>query len=249
MTWEHIVRRWLSACSLIKTSAEQIQDSKGNVNSEPYTLSLESCSESISDTETKESSEVTRRRRFQTALTVVGKNQYGLVHDFPVPEIQNSDEILIRNHATGLNPIDWKCVDYNFCLPKFPWVTGRECAGIVEEVGSSVTLFKRGDRVWTSTYYKDIRAGCFQEYLVVPAHTVCHVPHTMTLEEAACLGVCALTAAVTLWHWLKISMPSQLTVENGGAVLPSVQTWPPCQDEYVLVWGGRDLKERAYKEL
>ncbi|KAB5549630.1 hypothetical protein GE09DRAFT_1223451 [Coniochaeta sp. 2T2.1] len=31
---------------------------------------------------------------------------------------------------TSLNHIDWKSVEYNFCLPELPWVTGREMAGV-----------------------------------------------------------------------------------------------------------------------
>lgn len=60
---------------------------------------------------------------------------------------------MIRNYAVGLNPIDWKSVDYNFCLPAFPWVTGREMAGVVERVGSEVKGCKVGDRVWTSKFF------------------------------------------------------------------------------------------------
>jgi NADPH:quinone reductase-like Zn-dependent oxidoreductase len=64
---------------------------------------------------------------------------------------------VISNHATGLNPIDYKSVDYNFCLPEFPWVTGREMAGVVEAVGSAVTDVKVGDHVWTSAYTLTLR--------------------------------------------------------------------------------------------
>lgn len=81
---------------------------------------------------------------------MIAKHTYHLNRSFPVPEIKNGDEILIRNCAVGLNPIDWKSVDWNFCLPAFPWVIGREMAGIVEQVGENVTDLKVGERVWTS---------------------------------------------------------------------------------------------------
>jgi hypothetical protein len=58
----------------------------------------------------------------QQALTVAAKHTYLLDKSFPVPEIENGDEVLICNYAVGLNPIDWKSVDWNFCLPAFPWV-------------------------------------------------------------------------------------------------------------------------------
>lgn len=86
----------------------------------------------------------------QKALTVASKRKYELVHDFPTPQVHGPKEVMIRNHAVALNPIDWKSVDYNFCLPAFPWVTGRESAGVVVKVGADVKDVKEGDRVWTS---------------------------------------------------------------------------------------------------
>ncbi|KAI0155371.1 GroES-like protein [Hypoxylon sp. FL1284] len=159
----------------------------------------------------------------QKALVVARKGEYEIRHDFPMPAV-GDDEIMIRSHYVGLNPIDWKSVDYNFCLPEFPWVTGREMSGIITQVGSSVTNFKEGDRVWTSTYYKDVRAGCFQEYVVVPSHTVLPIPSTVPFEAAACLGVAALTASMTLWKWLGVPIPWSVT---DGA-----------EEQWLLIWGG-----------
>jgi hypothetical protein len=58
----------------------------------------------------------------QRALTVARKGEYELVDDFRLHQFQNEDEVMIRSVAVGLNPIDWKSVSYNFCLPDFPWV-------------------------------------------------------------------------------------------------------------------------------
>ncbi|KAI1642739.1 GroES-like protein [Daldinia loculata] len=159
----------------------------------------------------------------QKALVVARKGEYEIRHDFPMPAV-GDDEIMIRGHYVGLNPIDWKSVDYNFCLPEFPWVTGREMSGVVAQVGSAVTHFKQGDYVWTSTYYKDVRAGCFQEYVVVPSHTVLPIPSGVPIEAAACLGVAALTASMTLWKWLGVPFPQQPTDNE--------------EEQWLLIWGG-----------
>lgn len=87
-------------------------------------------------------------------------------------------------------------------------------SGIVERVGANVKHVRPGDRVWTSTYYRDVRAGCFQEYVVVPQHTVLPIPSLLSDEEAACLGVAALTAAMTLWKWLDVPMPQEPSTPN-----------------------------------
>jgi hypothetical protein len=85
----------------------------------------------------------------QTALLVTPERKYRLETSFPVPQNLGKDEIMIRSRAVGLNHIDWKSVEWNFCLPEFPWVTGREMAGVVEKVGSEVSHVKAGDAVWT----------------------------------------------------------------------------------------------------
>ena len=88
---------------------------------------------------------------------------YTLVNDWPRPSI-SPKELLIRNKAIGLNPVDWKCVAYGFGVHSIPWISGREAAGTVEEVGSEVQGFHKGDRVWVaSTNYRDNRTSTFQE--------------------------------------------------------------------------------------
>jgi NADPH:quinone reductase-like Zn-dependent oxidoreductase len=80
----------------------------------------------------------------------VGKGKYEIEKSCPFPSLNHEGEVIIRATAVGLNPIDWKSVDYGFCLPEFPWITGREMAGVVEQVGAEVTGLKIGQRVWTS---------------------------------------------------------------------------------------------------
>ncbi|PVH99771.1 GroES-like protein [Periconia macrospinosa] len=162
------------------------------------------------------------------ALVVAAKKTYALVPDIGYPTLEHESEVIIQTQAVGLNPIDWKSVDYNFCLPEFPWITGREMAGVVVEVGKDVKDLKVGDRVWTSTYYKSRRAGCFQTYVAVPAHTALPLPSNLTPEASACLGVAGLTAAMTLWNWLGVPMPTPTS--------PSTHSSP--HSPFLLIWGG-----------
>jgi NADPH:quinone reductase-like Zn-dependent oxidoreductase len=155
------------------------------------------------------------------ALTVNQDLKYSLT-TIPRAQILAPNEVLLRTHTVGLNPIDWKTVSYNFCMPSLPWVNGRECSAIVEETGSAVRSIRKGQNVWTSTYYKDSRAGCFQDLVVVPEHTVVEVPRGLDMERAATLGVAGLTAGMVLWHWFAVGMGRPLSAENG----------------FVLIWGG-----------
>lgn len=90
-------------------------------------------------------------KRFNKALCVVSKSTYQIVNDIPYPTLESPKEIIIRTRAVGLNPIDWKSVDYNFCIPSYPWINGRELAGTVVQVGTDVEDFQVGDSVWAST--------------------------------------------------------------------------------------------------
>ncbi|KAI1204264.1 GroES-like protein [Annulohypoxylon truncatum] len=198
-----------------------------NPNEKSHSAAIQGIRKDSTPTTTDESANVSVAEftipEKQKALVVARKGEYEIRHDFPMP-IVGDDEIMIRSHYVGLNPIDWKSVDYNFCLPEFPWVTGREMSGVVAQVGSAVKTFKEGDSVWTSTYYKDVRAGCFQEFVVVPSHTVLPIPSNIPFEAAACLGVAALTASMTLWKWLGVPAQRLGADEASG--------------EWLLVWGG-----------
>lgn len=180
------------------------------------------------------------------ALVVVGKRTYDIIDNYPYPRLESEDEVIISNCAVGLNPIDWKSVDFNFCLPEYPWITGREMAGVITAVGKNVTDFNVGDRVWTSqslpqihvtniggsltflpgTYYRDRRAGCFQQYVTVPRHTVSRIPGNLGFASAASLGVAGLTSAMALWKWLNVP------------ICPAVNLADTKTAEYLLIWGG-----------
>ncbi|EME41926.1 hypothetical protein DOTSEDRAFT_177341 [Dothistroma septosporum NZE10] len=168
------------------------------------------------------------------ALLVGPEGEYHLEPNWPFPRILHDNEVLIRVQAVGLNPIDWKSVEYGFCLPQRPWA---QASGVVEEVGSAVSDVHVGQKVWTSTYYKDIRAGCFQERIVVPAHTVLPVPSGVSMEEAATLGVSGVTAAMVLWKWLGMGMPGTV-LDNDHKTTSTSDPAKPEPQRYLLIWGG-----------
>ena len=69
-----------------------------------------------------------------------------VVAEAPMP-IANPDEVVIRNRAVAVNPIDWKVQEYGVIVKDYPNVLGCDTAGEVVEVGSNVTKFSKGDRV------------------------------------------------------------------------------------------------------
>jgi len=84
----------------------------------------------------------------QKALLVEKSLAPFTLHDIP-KYVPGPGEILIKVHAVGLNPVDWKIQKeglFNENM-KFPAVLGLDIAGEVDETGDGVTDFKRGDRV------------------------------------------------------------------------------------------------------
>jgi NADPH:quinone reductase-like Zn-dependent oxidoreductase len=117
------------------------------------------------------------------------------------PGLKN-DHILVRILANSVNPADWHILrgdpffsrfTYGLLKPKDK-VIGSDFAGIVEEAGSSVTLFKRGDLVFGST----LKGGAFAEYISVPANACGAMPDKAGFVEMAALPLSGVTAYQSL---------------------------------------------------
>lgn len=97
-------------------------------------------------------------------------------------------EILVKIEAAGVNYID---VYHRTGLypVKLPYTLGLEGAGIVEEVGSDIESFSKGDRVaFTSS------PGAYSEYAIVPEKRLVHLPDGMEIKEGAAIMLQGCTA-------------------------------------------------------
>ena len=56
-------------------------------------------------------------------------------------------EVIVKNAAIAINPIDWHQQDAGIFVQQFPAIIGCDVAGEVHEVGLGVERFKKGDRV------------------------------------------------------------------------------------------------------
>ncbi|KAK7741722.1 hypothetical protein SLS53_004782 [Cytospora paraplurivora] len=136
--------------------------------------------------------------------TAVGKVA---IKDAPIPKVRD-DYVLIKVKAVAINPTDWKSVHSNSgtCVGT---KTGCDYAGVVEEVGPSVTRpLKKGDRVAGITFGSvDLERGSFGEYALVPSHTQLVIPDNLSFEEAATLGVGITTVGQGLYQNLGLPLP------------------------------------------
>jgi NADPH:quinone reductase-like Zn-dependent oxidoreductase len=109
----------------------------------------------------------------------------------PVP---HDDEVLVRVHAASINISNWYTVRggptrlFNGLLrPKDPRC-GTDLAGTVESIGSQVTKFQPGDRVFGCA------AGSFAEYAAAKEKKLARMPANVSFEQAAAVPVAATTA-------------------------------------------------------
>ncbi|HEM3554936.1 NADP-dependent oxidoreductase [Streptococcus suis] len=126
--------------------------------------------------------------------TSYNKNKITLnLTEIAKPTIQ-ANQVLVKVTAAGVNPLDNMISrgDVKLIVPyKLPQTAGNEVVGLVEEVGSSVTTFAAGDRVFGRLPLDSI--GAFAEYVAVDAQALAKVPAYLTDEEAAAVPLTALT--------------------------------------------------------
>ncbi len=132
------------------------------------------------------------------------------IHSYGGPEVLKYEEaprpksapgeVLIRVHAAGVNPVDWKIrqgyfkgrVDYSL-----PLILGWDLSGVVEATGSGVAGLQEGDEVYSRP---DIaRDGAYAEHIVVRETEVALKPESIDHIHAAAIPLAALTAWQSLF--------------------------------------------------
>ena len=144
-----------------------------------------------------------------------------------------ADEIVVRNRAVAVNPVDWITRSIgDLFLPwlTYPTVLGSDVAGEVVAVGSAVSRFKRGDRVLghavgTEKARNTPAEGAFQHHTVLLERMASPIPDWMAYERAAVLPLGLSTAACGLFQadFLALRHPSAGATPTGRTL---------------LVWGG-----------
>jgi NADPH:quinone reductase-like Zn-dependent oxidoreductase len=114
-----------------------------------------------------------------------------------VPDpIAKAGEVLVRIHASGVNPLDTKIRAGQAAHAKqpLPAVLGLDMAGVVEEVGEGVTGFKRGDEVFGMIGGVGGLQGSLAGLVAADARLLAHKPAKLSMREAAALPLSVITA-------------------------------------------------------
>ena len=133
-------------------------------------------------------------------MRVVSQDEFGgpeVLHlrDVPRPS-PIPTEVLVRTHAAGINPVDWKTREGGGMASQLgqpPYVLGWDVSGVIEEVGFGVTTLKPGDEVYGMPWFPRA-AGGYGEYVTAPARQFARKPTSIDHLHAAGLPLAVLTA-------------------------------------------------------
>ncbi|KAH9810133.1 GroES-like protein [Teratosphaeria destructans] len=152
----------------------------------------------------------------QQAIKVVESSLVRLEDDVPLPDLEE-DFVLVRVHCVALNPFDWKSLD----LSPSPGATfGCDVSGEVVAIGSKCgNSFQLGDRVFGPVEGNSSDTpdnGGFAQYAAIREVVAWKVPHGMSFEHAATLGMALVTVGLALHNTLKMPFPSTSSESDGA---------------------------------
>jgi NADPH:quinone reductase-like Zn-dependent oxidoreductase len=134
----------------------------------------------------------------------------------PRPQLGGS-EVLVRVHAAGVNPLDWKvrAGDLNgFIQHKLPLIPGWDVSGVVEEVGAGVSRSKKGDEVFAMA--DPTRDGAYADYVAVRGTALALKPKSLHHMRAAATPLSALAAWRSLFDLGQLKPGHRILIHGGS---------------------------------
>ena len=129
-------------------------------------------------------------------------------------------EVLVRLHASGVNPSDVKrrdgwggqVIDHPRVIPH------SDGAGVIEAVGEGVSSSRAGQRVWVFNAQWKRAFGTAAEYVALPSRQAVPLPDATGFAAGACLGIPALTAHRCVFGGGPVDGGTILVTGGAGAV-------------------------------
>jgi NADPH2:quinone reductase len=166
------------------------------------------------------------------------------VVDLPRPE-PGVDEVLVRVHASGVNPHDtkaragWRGVAHQGA----PMIPHSDGAGVIEAVGEGVSASRTGERVWM--FGARHGQGTCRDYLALPAAQAVALPEGVSMAEGAALGVPCLTAHLALFSDGPVTGKTVLVQGGAGAVGMAAVRFAAQAGARVIATASTDAKRAA----
>lgn len=147
---------------------------------------------------------VRKKNTLPETMEAIRIHEYGGAEKLIYEQVQipepAPDEIIIKVHAAGVNPMDWKIRDGRWkdsVRQKLPLILGWDVAGTVVRSGTLITRFKEDDKVFARLDV--LRNGSYAEYAVAKANDVAFAPN-VPLNVAAGVPLACQTAWMGLFE-------------------------------------------------
>ncbi|MBN9219966.1 MAG: zinc-dependent alcohol dehydrogenase family protein [Mesorhizobium sp.] len=105
-----------------------------------------------------------------------------------------SGEVLVRLHASALNPVDARIRNGLPIGPALPAVLGADLSGTIEAVGDDVCDLSPGDEVYGCAGGVRGLGGSFADYIATDARLLARKPRRLSMREAAAMPLVSITA-------------------------------------------------------
>lgn len=125
-------------------------------------------------------------------------------------------EVLVRVHATSVNPVDAFVRSGAFpVLGEPPFTLGWDVSGVVEDVVPGVSRFKVGDEVYGMPFFP--RAGnTYAQYVAVPSRQLARKPNNLDHLHAAAVPLAGLTAWQSLVDIAQLTPGRRVLIHGAG---------------------------------
>ena len=143
-------------------------------------------------------------------------------------------EVLVRVHAAGINPVDWKIREGHLkemLHHTFPLILGWDVSGVVESLGSGLTHLRLGDEVFSRP---DIsRDGAYAEFIVIKESELALKPKSIDHLHAAALPLAGLTSWQTLFDAGRLAAGQRVLIHAAaggvGHIAVQLAKWKGAQ--------------------
>lgn len=136
--------------------------------------------------------------------------------DIPAPAPAD-DELRVRLHAAGINPIDTKLRSRGvFFEDALPAILGCDGAGAVDAVGSAVTSLQSGDDVWFCHGGLGREPGNYAEFTVLKEDIARRKPVSLSFEQAAAAPLVLITAWEALFDRAQLQAGQSVLIHGGA---------------------------------
>lgn len=153
-----------------------------------------------------------------------GDSSHIKIEESPRPRVKDKG-VLVKIHDAGINPIDWKIREgyRKSANSKFPLILGQDFAGEIVELGSEVTGFKKGDRVF------GFAQGAYAEFASVSEDKMALMPNSLDFETAAAIPTAGLTAWQLIVDHANIQEGQKILVHGAaggvGSIIVQLALW------------------------